>query len=125
MTDESAYLRPGRMHATRLLISDGRVKAYFKDGTILVLGASGSTFLTISPAGKTIRQLSSFALTSDSTAQRLCQVCHVVILTPHRADGENHFSSIPCSATDLMHWQLRHFGQHACIIGSMYSCRDE
>ncbi|KAK9832869.1 hypothetical protein WJX74_000128 [Apatococcus lobatus] len=56
-----------------LMLSEGRVKALYREGSVLVLGKSGSTFLTVSPAGKVTRQLSRFALASQGSAARLAE----------------------------------------------------
>ncbi len=59
----------------RLALSEGRVKFQTKDGALLVISASGSAFLTISAEGRSLRQLSRFAISSKGqAADRLAEV---------------------------------------------------
>lgn len=60
--------------ATRILVSEGRVKAYYLNGDLLVLDHSGSSCLTISAAGKATRQLCKFAVRSQGIANKLSEV---------------------------------------------------
>jgi hypothetical protein len=56
-----------------IVVSDGRVKAEFDDGTLLLLNGAGSAFIHVSPAGARSRQLSEYVLSRFAA-----QVCGVL-----------------------------------------------
>lgn len=51
-----------------VVVADGRVKAEFDDGTLLLLNGAGSAFIHVSPAGARSRQLSEYVLSRFAAA---------------------------------------------------------